>query len=1420
MDPVEYDVFISYARKDNTGGWVSGLRDAIYQDFREFSAEPFRIFFDTSEIHSHQDWQLRLRQGLVTSRVLLVCLSPNYLRSPYCRWEWEEFARVQSRRVGGGDPVTGVYFVDFGGNELYDAAIAEWRDEVEKAQFEKLQPWFPAGVAALQEAEVLELVKKLGQGVHEQLSQAQLAKAAPGNLRRHNPGFVGRVEEMRKLRHALTASSVGVVTAVHGIGGMGKTELAVTYAHAYAHTYQGGTWQVDADGQTDILEAVSTLAFSPELGISVSDEQLKDRTWLGRRVLARLKELTETATDQARTDDPDAGAAGCLLLLDNVSEPVMLAESQLAVLPDQSWFHLIVTTRVGLDDVGAAGTLASVAMIEVGRLDDDDALALIREHQPARDTARLQPDFSSAVEEEAAENIVDLLDGYTLAVEQAAVYLGTPGKEPTRLLDVLREHGTALLDEFGSAPEGVQAIRHKERLAAVIVDQTLQRLPARARDSLAVASLLPPDTVPWEWLEVLTDPPDKPVSPRLPGLSSGDDWSPTRRMLEGRRLLTPADDRRFARLHRVLGAHLRRRLTNADTEERLDTLVQDTAKELLEITTPDTTLLAITATTITNRLTDGRDHLASADLAAAGLSIIEQVRSRLDLATTHALATATLTAYQRRVDSDPHNTDWPRDLSVSLKKVGDVLVLRGDTAGALQHYTDALQINDGLIVTDPNQPDWQRDLSGSLNKVGEVLELRGDTDGALEHYTRALRIADRLNGADPHNTGWRNDLSVSLMNVGDVLAPRADPDVALDHYTRAVRLREQLTQADPHNAGWQRDLAFSIGRVGNMLAQRGDADGARQRYTQAVKIFERLNLADPHHTEWQRGLAFSIAKVGEMLARLKDPDGALSHYIRSLHLRERLNEADPHHAGWQRELSVSLNQMGDVLASRADPEGAMDRYTRALRLRESLNKADPDNSGGQRDLSLSLDRVGKMLARDDPDGALQHYIRALHLRERLTETDPHNTEWQRELSGSLIRVGEALAARDDTADALDHYIRSLHINERLAASDPHNTEWQRELSGSLIRVGEALAARGDTAGAVDHYTRSLQIVERLAASDPHDTEWHHLSVNLQRALSGSLESIDGAAVPAPPGDTVHFDEPTLEAPHALWADDLARLSPPRASVGDDVDVSVFAPSRVANGEPFPVQVLAHLPHGAIDAGEAARAADPDTSLRGARSLAVPVALNTPLTIELSLPGLELIEVAQQLRWAGRTEGVQFEVRVPEAFNRTSVIGTVTVSRSGIPIGHLKWKLAVDASSGSGSSDVAAQGQEVARYRRAFISYATRDRPEVLRRVQLLRTLGVGYFQDVLDLKPGERWERELYRQIEDCDLFLLFWSRTAKRSKWVRREAEAALALSKSRGELGGPALYPVLIDGPPVPQPWPELAHLHFNDQLLYLMR
>lgn len=36
MDPLVYDVFISYARRDDAGGWVSALQNAIYEDFKSF----------------------------------------------------------------------------------------------------------------------------------------------------------------------------------------------------------------------------------------------------------------------------------------------------------------------------------------------------------------------------------------------------------------------------------------------------------------------------------------------------------------------------------------------------------------------------------------------------------------------------------------------------------------------------------------------------------------------------------------------------------------------------------------------------------------------------------------------------------------------------------------------------------------------------------------------------------------------------------------------------------------------------------------------------------------------------------------------------------------------------------------------------------------------------------------------------------------------------------------------------------------------------------------------------------------------------------------------------------------------------------------------------------------------------------------
>jgi hypothetical protein len=72
---------------------------------------------------------------------------------------------------------------------------------------------------------------------------------------------------------------------------------------------------------------------------------------------------------------------------------------------------------------------------------------------------------------------------------------------------------------------------------------------------------------------------------------------------------------------------------------------------------------------------------------------------------------------------------------------------------------------------------------------------------------------------------------------------------------------------------------------------------------------------------------------------------------------------------------------------------------------------------------------------------------------------------------------------------------------------------------------------------------------------------------------------------------------------------------------------------------------------------------------------------------------------------------------------------------------------------------APQGEMAGRYNQASLSYASPDRKEVLKRAQVLSAAGISFFHDALSLDPFARWEQEIYKAIDGCDLFLLFWSR-------------------------------------------------------------
>lgn len=272
------------------------------------------------------------------------------------------------------------------------------------------------------------------------------------------------------------------------------------------------------------------------------------------------------------------------------------------------------------------------------------------------------------------------------------------------------------------------------------------------------------------------------------------------------------------------------------------------------------------------------------------------------------------------------------------------------------------------------------------------------------------------------------------------------------------------------------------------------------------------------------------------------------------------------------------------------------------------------------------------------------------------------------------------------------------------------------------------------------------------------------------------------------------------------------------AAGDSVDCAVFSPPEVPPDSYLLVQAFVYLPDQLQEAAEDAKAHDSESTIRGSTNLELEVQRGAILAFELNLPNAEIDEPYQSHRWSGRTTYVTFATKFTKQAAGAQ-IGKLLVTLNDIPVGVIRFLITVSPRAPENLAWLETDPKgRATRYRSVFISYASRDRSEVLRRVQLLEALGIKYFQDLLSLDPGQRWEKEVYRAIDNADLFLLFWSNAARDSAWVRKEICYAIDLKQGNDE-APPEIIPIVIEGPPAPEPPEELSHLQFSDRILYFL-
>ncbi|MFJ8545423.1 AfsR/SARP family transcriptional regulator [Streptomyces sp. NPDC093586] len=223
-------------------------------------------------------------------------------------------------------------------------------------------------------------------------AESAAAPVRPAQLPATVPDFTGRASFVRELSEVLGSASgtegrVMAVSALAGIGGVGKTTLAVHVAHQARSAFPDGQLYVDLQGAGARAAEPETVlgAFLRALGTADSaiPDSLEERAALYRSVLdgRRVLVLLDNARDAAQVRPLLPGTAGCAALVTSRVRMVDLSGAHLVDLdvmaPDEAltlFTRIVGEERVAsereasLDVVAACGFLPLAIRIAASRL--------------------------------------------------------------------------------------------------------------------------------------------------------------------------------------------------------------------------------------------------------------------------------------------------------------------------------------------------------------------------------------------------------------------------------------------------------------------------------------------------------------------------------------------------------------------------------------------------------------------------------------------------------------------------------------------------------------------------------------------------------------------------------------------------------------------------------------------------------------------------------------------------------------------------------------------------------------------------------------------------------------------------------------------------------------------------------------------
>ena len=509
--------------------------------------------------------------------------------------------------------------------------------------------------------------------------------------RQPNPHFTGRAALLVEVRETLLRDHAAALTALHGMGGVGKTQLAAEYAYAQRAAYQA-VWWLNAETEFTLANDLAALARTLDL-------PEKDAREIPLIVAASLRWLNSHD--------------GWLLIYDNATD----AASLNGYLPQARHGHVLVTSR-------APNWRGLAQAVEVKTLTDEDGADFLLERTGQRDEPSVRA---------AARALSNELGGLPLALEQAGAYCDAQAKPLADYLRLFRQRALELLRR-GQPTDYPTTVATTWEIS----------FEAAARECSAAAALLnllafcAPEPLP---LAVLRENgkklPDELASTVTDELAFDESLAALRRYS----LIAREGD--LVALHRLVQLVVRGRLDEA-TQQHWAAAALRVVNAAFPFESDDVRTWEVCERLLphAHAVTAFADDWQLESEATARL--INQVGAYFLGRAQYAEAKA---AFERalRIGEAAFGSDHPK-VAIRVNNLGLVLRDLGELAEARQCFERALRIDEAAFG--PDHPDVAIDVSN----LGIVLQELGELTEARQCLERALRIWMATLGAEHPST--------------------------------------------------------------------------------------------------------------------------------------------------------------------------------------------------------------------------------------------------------------------------------------------------------------------------------------------------------------------------------------------------------------------------------------------------------------------------------------------------------------------------------------------------------------------------------------------------------------------------------------------------------------------------------------------